>query len=250
VISRQLWWGHRIPVWYCDQCGEMIVAREDPTACPKCAGSALRQDEDVLDTWFSSGLWPFSTLGWPDETEDLKYFYPTSVLETGWDIIFFWVARMIMFGLEFMGEVPFETVYLHGMVRHEDGSKISKDNPRPGDDPLEVIQQYGADALRFSLATGSTPGNDLKLSPERIAGNRNFANKLWNAARFVISSTEAIELAPGLAVDADALSLSDRWIRSRVEATIAEVTRLLEAFNFGEAGRALYEFTWNELCDW
>ncbi|HEY3111315.1 MAG TPA: valine--tRNA ligase [Chloroflexota bacterium] len=249
-ISRQLWWGHRIPVWYCDDCGETIVAREDPSACPKCGHGSLRQDEDVLDTWFSAGLWPFSTLGWPEQTDDLRYFYPTSVLETGWDIIFFWVARMIMFGLEFMGEVPFETVYLHGMVRHEDGSKIEKSNYRPGDDPLDVIEQYGADALRFTLATGSTPGNDLRLSLERVAGNRNFANKLWNAARFVVSATEGIGLAPGLAVPAETLALSDRWIRSRVEATTAEVTRLLEAYNFGEAGRTLYDFTWSELCDW
>jgi valyl-tRNA synthetase len=249
-ISRQLWWGHRIPVWYCDGCDATIVAREDPTACPTCGGAALRQDEDVLDTWFSSGLWPFSTLGWPDQTDDLAYFYPTSVLETGWDIIYFWVARMIMFGLEFMGEVPFEVVYLHGMVRHEDGSKIEKSNYRPGDDPLDVIEQYGADALRFTLATGSTPGNDLRLSLERVAGNRNFANKLWNAARFVVSATEGVELSPGLAVADDKLALPDRWIRSRVEATIGDVTRLLEAYNFGEAGRALYDFTWNELCDW
>jgi len=245
VISRQLWWGHRIPVWYCDPCGKMIVAREDPTGCPGCGG-ALRQDEDVLDTWFSSGLWPFSTLGWPDHTDDLKYFYPTSVMETGWDILTFWVARMIMLGLEFMDEVPFETVYLHGMVRHEDGSKISKSNYQPGDDPLDVIEQYGADALRFTLATGSTPGNDLRISLERIAGNRNFANKLWNAARFVISSTADV----GESTRPYRLSLADRWIRSRTEAAVADATRLLETFNFGEAGRLLYDFTWNELCDW
>jgi valyl-tRNA synthetase len=247
VISRQLWWGHRIPVWYCDACGEMIVARQDPSACTKCGG-ALRQDEDVLDTWFSSGLWPFSTLGWPDQTKDLEYFYPTSVLETGHDILFPWVARMIMFGIEFMGEIPFHTVYLHGIVRHNDGSKISKSNYQPGDDPIEVIDQYGADSLRWTLATGSTPGNDLRLSMERIEGARNFANKLWNAARFVVTQTEGIEVghppAPG------SLTLADRWILSRAEATTADVTRLLEAYNFGEAGRTLYDFIWSELCDW
>jgi valyl-tRNA synthetase len=242
VISRQLWWGHRIPVWYCDPCGATIVSRDDVERCPTCGG-ALRQDEDVLDTWFSSALWPFSTLGWPDRTPELDYFYPTSVMETGYDIIFFWVARMIMTGVEFMGEVPFETVYLHGIVRHEDGSKISKSDYRPGDDPLEVIERYGADALRFYLATSSTPGNDLRLSLERIEGSRNFANKLWNAARFVISQGEP-PAAEG------SLSLADRWIRSRVETTIAEATRQMEEFSFGEAGRALYGFVWDEFCDW
>jgi valyl-tRNA synthetase len=242
VISRQLWWGHRIPVWYCDACGQKIVSREDPTSCTTCAG-ALRQDEDVLDTWFSSALWPFSTLGWPDQTPDLEYFYPTSVMETGWDILTFWVSRMIMTGVEFMGEVPFETVYLHGMVRHEDGSKISKSNYQPGDDPLDVIEQYGADALRFYLATASTTGNDLRLSMERIAGSRNFANKLWNAARFVVGAGEPPSAA-------GTPSVADRWVRSRLAATTAEVTRLLEEYNLGEAGRTLYAFVWDELCDW
>jgi valyl-tRNA synthetase len=242
VISRQLWWGHRIPVWYCDACSQKIVSREDPTSCPTCAGE-LRQDEDVLDTWFSSALWPFSTLGWPDRTSDLEYFYPTSVMETGWDILTFWVSRMIMTGVEFMGEVPFQTVYLHGMVRHEDGSKISKSNYQPGDDPLDVIEQYGADALRFYLATASTAGNDLRLSIERIEGSRNFANKLWNAARFVVGAGE-----PPAGVGAP--SVADLWIQSRLAATTAEVTRLLEEYNLGEAGRTLYAFVWDELCDW
>jgi valyl-tRNA synthetase len=242
VISRQLWWGHRIPVWYCDGCGETIVARDEPERCVRCGGP-VRQDEDVLDTWFSSALWPFSTLGWPDQTPELGYFYPTSVMETGYDIIFFWVARMIMTGLEFLGDVPFRTVYLHGIVRHEDGTKISKSDFRPGDDPLEVIEQYGADALRFYLATASTPGNDLRLSLERIEGSRNFANKLWNAARFVMSQG-----APP--TSAGTSSLADRWIRSRVEATVGEVTRLMEEYSFGEAGRALYGFVWDEFCDW
>ncbi len=245
VISRQLWWGHRIPVWYCDACGEVVVEREDPTACPRCGG-ALRQDEDVLDTWFSSALWPFSTLGWPDDTEDLRYFYPTSVLETGYDILTFWVSRMIVMGLEFMGEVPFHTVYLHGMVRHADGTKISKSDHRPGDDPLDVIEKYGADALRFTLTTGSTPGNDLRISLERIEGARNFANKLWNAARFVVTTCgDQAEEVP-----TEVLGLADRWIRSRADWTVAEVTRLFETYQFGEGGRLVYDFVWSELCDW
>ncbi|TAK20168.1 MAG: valine--tRNA ligase [Chloroflexota bacterium] len=242
VISRQLWWGHRIPVWYCDSGNHQIVSREDPTTCPTCGG-ALRQDDDVLDTWFSSALWPFSTLGWPEQTDDLKYFYPTTVMETGYDIIFFWVARMIMTGIEFMGEAPFSTVYLHGMVRHADGSKISKSNYQSGDNPLEVIERFGADALRFTLATGSTPGNDLRISLDRIEGNRNFTNKLWNAARFVVGAGDrpVVRGTPDLA---------DRWIRQRSDAVTNEVTAHLDGFNFGEAGRTLYEFAWNEYCDW
>ena len=194
-ISRQLWWGHRIPVWYCDACGAELCAREDPTACPKCGG-ALRQDADVLDTWFSSGLWPFSTLGWPDATPDLAYFYPTTVLETGYDIIFFWVARMIMLGLRMTGEIPFDTVYLHGLIRNEEGKKISKsmvDADRY--DPLLIIAEYGQDALRYTLLTGSTPGNDMKLAISRVESNRNFGNKLWQAARFVLGNLSAD--APG-----------------------------------------------------
>jgi valyl-tRNA synthetase len=244
-ISRQLWWGHRIPVWYCDACGEQIVAVETPTTCPKCGAGELCQDPDVLDTWFSSGLWPISTLGWPDQTEDLKYFYPTSVLETGYDIIFFWVARMIMFGLAFTGQPPFHTVYLHGLLRDEKGEKMSKSKGNVRN-PLDVIAKYGTDALRFALATGSTPGNDMKLSEEKLEGARNFANKLWNAARYVLTTGSPPTSPPA---DAD-LSVADRWILSRLSRTIADVDKLLEAYEFGEAGRVLYEFVWSELCDW
>ncbi len=249
VISRQLWWGHRIPVWYCDACDTKLVPREDPIACPDCGGP-LRQDEDVLDTWFSSALWPFSTLGWPDDTPDLRYFYPTSVLETGYDILPHWVSRMMMTGLAFMGEVPFRDIYLHGLVRHTDGTKISKSNYRPGDDPLEVIESYGADALRFTLVTGSTPGNDLRISLDRIEGGRNFANKLWNAARFVISSAQQGVVRTSDQISIEQLDASDRWILSRMNAVTADVERSLEQFSFGEAGRLLYEFVWNEFCDW
>src|SRR5579883_853356 len=244
-ISRQLWWGHRIPVWYCDACEEVIASIETPTECPKCHGATLRQDPDVLDTWFSSGLWPFSTLGWPKDTEDLRYFYPTSVMETGYDIIFFWVARMIMFGLHFMGEVPFHTVYLHGMVRDAFGQKMSKTKGNVRN-PLEVIDRFGADALRYALVTGSTPGNDMRLSEEKLEGARNFANKLWNAARFVLSTGQPPTQVP----QHDALTTADRWILSRANRTIADVTRLFEEFEFSEAGRILYEFVWSEFCDW
>ncbi|HUE75314.1 MAG TPA: valine--tRNA ligase [Chloroflexota bacterium] len=250
-ISRQLWWGHRIPVWYCDACDETIVRVEEPDHCPSCHG-AIRQDEDVLDTWFSSALWPFSTLGWPDDTPDLRYFYPTDVMETGYDILPLWVSRMIMFGLEFTGQPPFSDVYLHGMVRHTDGSKISKSNYQPGDDPLDVINMYGADALRFTLVTSSTPGNDLRLSLERVEGARNFANKLWNAARFVRRSSQQLGAEPTQAFKLDPIDLvmADRWILSRANAVTAEVTRLLEDYLFGEAGRTLYDFIWGEFCDW
>jgi valyl-tRNA synthetase len=250
-ISRQLWWGHRIPVWYCQECGAEIAALEDPTECSACGSAKLEQDPDVLDTWFSSGLWPFSTLGWPDETPDLDYFYPTSVLETGYDILFFWVARMIMLGIEFTGEVPFHTVYLHGLVRNETGQKISKsllDAERY--DPINVIEEHGCDALRFALVTSSTPGNDAKLSPTRIEAARNFANKIWNATRFVLSHL-------GVAIDAGqgtwnlaAQSTMDKWIISRSNRLIGKVDRLLEAYQFGEAGRQIQEFVWNEFCDW
>ncbi|MAG35022.1 MAG: valine--tRNA ligase, partial [Dehalococcoidia bacterium] len=252
-ISRQLWWGHRIPVWYCQQCSETIVPRPDegdPERCPECSG-AIEQDPDVLDTWFSSALWPFSTLGWPDQTEDLAYFYPTDVLETGYEIIFLWVSRMIMTGIEFMGEPPFHHVYLHGMIRHLDGSKISKSNPQPGDDPLDVIEEYGADALRYWIVTGSTPGQDVRLSLPKIADARNFANKLWNAARFVVLARDRNEATGANANGALAnLGLAERWILSRCHATVAEVTRQMEAYQFGEAGRTLEEFLWGEFCDW
>ncbi len=247
-ISRQLWWGHRIPVWYCDACGAEFAAEKDPTGCPECGSGELRQDPDVLDTWFSSGLWPFSTLGWPDETADLEYFYPTSVLETGYDILFFWVARMIMLGIEFTGEVPFRIVYLHGLLRNERGEKISKSLPDAERyDPINVIEEYGCDALRFALVTSSTPGNDAKLSPTRIEAARNFANKIWNATRYVLSNLRSAE---SVAPDTDALTLVDRWIISRSNYLIGEVNRLFEGYQFGEAGRQIQEFLWNEFCDW
>jgi valyl-tRNA synthetase len=252
-ISRQLWWGHRIPVWYCDACGAELCAREDPSTCPKCGG-ALRQDADVLDTWFSSGLWPFSTLGWPDATPDLAYFYPTSVLETGYDIIFFWVARMIMLGLRMTGEIPFDTVYLHGLIRNEEGKKISKsmvDADRY--DPLLIIAEYGQDALRYTLLTGSTPGNDMKLAISRVESNRNFGNKLWQAARFVLGNLgqDPAAFTPPATLDPATLTnTADRWIISRFHALIAEVDRLFAAYQLGEAGRQVYEFIWGEYCDW
>ena len=247
-ISRQLWWGHRIPVWYCDACGAQMVAREAPSACTACGNQDIRQDPDVLDTWFSSGLWPFSTLGWPDDTEDLRYFYPTTVMETGYDIIFFWVARMIMQGLEMTSQIPFRVVYLHGMIRAEDGRKMSKSFGNVID-PLEVMDAHGTDALRFTLLTGSTPGNDMKLSPSRVEANRNFANKIWNAARFVLSNLDQGEpLQEGW--ELGALPLPDRWIVSRQHRLTQEVTRLMNDYQFGEAGRRIYEFLWSEYCDW
>jgi valyl-tRNA synthetase len=248
-ISRQLWWGHRIPVWYCGDCGHMNVAREDPTACEKCNSPNLEQDPDVLDTWFSSGLWPFSTLGWPDETEDYQRFYPTDVMETGYDILFFWVARMIMQGLEMTDQVPFHTVYLHGLVRDAQGHKMSK---TAGNviDPVEMMDQYGTDALRFTLLTGGTPGNDMSLSEERIVANRNFANKIWNITRFVVSSLGAAFDAGMGTWNLLAMALPDRWILSRHNRLIESVTRLMDAYQYGEAGRQLYEFLWGEYADW
>ncbi len=248
-ISRQLWWGHRIPVWYCQDCGETIVAREDPTACPKCGGTHLEQDPDVLDTWFSSGLWPFSTLGWPQDTPDFRRFYPTDVMETGYDILFFWVARMIMQGLQFTGKPPFHTVYLHGLVRDEHGHKMSKTAGNVVD-PLEVMDEYGTDALRFTLLTGSTPGNDMNLSLEKVAANRNFSNKIWNATRFVVSNLQDDGVSAGSTMNLAALSLADNWIMSRLNRLIADVTRLLDEYNFGEAGRQMYDFFWSEFADW
>jgi valyl-tRNA synthetase len=247
-ISRQLWWGHRIPVWYCGDCNEMIVARDDPDTCPKCEGQNLEQDPDVLDTWFSSGLWPFSTLGWPDDTPDLRRYYPTDVMETGYDILFFWVARMIMQGLQFTDQAPFHTIYLHGLVRDEHGRKMSKTLGNVVD-PLEVMDEYGTDALRFTLLTGSTPGNDMNLSLERVASNRNFSNKIWNATRFVLGNLDAGFVATQ-APPQSALSLPGRWILSRLNAVIAETTRLIDEYNFGEAGRQTYDFFWGEYADW
>ena len=250
-ISRQLWWGHRIPVWYCDECDELTVSTQDPSACSHCGSGNIRQDEDVLDTWFSSGLWPFSTLGWPEETDDLKSFYPTSVLETGYDILFFWVARMIMQGLEMTGDIPFDTVYLHGLIRNERGDKISKSLPDAEKyDPLYIIEEYGTDALRFTLLTGSTPGNDMKLSLQRIAASRNFANKIWNAARFVVNNLDETAPTGSETWNLSKRTLADRWIISRHNRLIADVTRLMEGYQFGEAGRQIYDFLWGEYCDW
>ncbi len=248
-ISRQLWWGHRIPVWYCQGCGEVIVAIEDPTSCPKCGASDIEQDPDVLDTWFSSALWPHSTLGWPDKTADLDYFYPTSVMETGYDIIFFWVARMIMMGIENTGQIPFHTVYLHGMVRDEKGEKMSKVRGNVIN-PLETLEKYGTDALRFALSTGTAPGNDIKLTPVKLEAGRNFANKLWNAARFVMRSLPTPEdFSPAVAPQ-ESLPTEDRWILSRLDETIKTANALLEDHQFGEAQRQIHDFLWGDYCDW
>ena len=245
-ISRQLWWGHRIPAWYCPDCGEIVVSREDPAACPKCGCTALKQDEDTLDTWFSSALWPFSTLGWPDKTPELSYFYPTSTLVTGYDIIFFWVARMIFSGVEHMGEAPFDTVLIHGLIRDAQGRKMSKSLGN-GVDPLEVIAQYGADALRFMLATGNSPGNDMRFTTEKVESSRNFANKLWNAARFILMNLGDGDIEPGLP---DTLTLEDKWILSKFNSLARAVTDNLEKFELGLAVQKLYDFIWDQFCDW
>lgn len=244
-ISRQLWWGHRIPAWYCSDCSEMTVGLEEPKACPHCKSTALEQDQDVLDTWFSSALWPFSTLGWPDQTDDLKRYYPTDVLVTGYDIIYFWVARMIFTALEFTDSKPFNDVLIHGLVRDAEGRKMSKSLGN-GVDPMEVIDQYGADAIRFMLSTGSTPGNDLRFQWERVESARNFANKIWNAARFVLMHLEGVE---ALSLEKP-LSTADRWILHRLNETVEAVTRHLNRYDFGEAGQVLYHFIWDEFCDW
>ncbi|HWO73730.1 MAG TPA: valine--tRNA ligase, partial [Dehalococcoidia bacterium] len=249
-ISRQLWWGHRIPVWYCGSCARMTVAMEDPERCAHCGSGHIRQDEDTLDTWFSSALWPFSTLGWPDDTEDLRYFYPTSVMETGYDIIFLWVARMIMMGLFAMDEIPFEWVYFHGTVRDDQGQRMSKSKGN-GVDPEVLIDRYGADALRFKLVTAGGTGNDQRLEEPRMEAARNFANKLWNASRFVLS-----QLGPGQVVEApdpsnrESMPAEDRWILSRLERLTESSLRLMERFELGEAGREMEEFLWDEFCDW
>lgn len=244
-ISRQLWWGHRIPAWYCDGCGETIVSREDPTSCPKCGGH-LHRDEDTLDTWFSSALWPFSTLGWPESNLELKYFFPTSTLVTGYDIIFFWVARMIFSSLEYMDSVPFDTVLFHGIVRDAEGRKMSKSLGN-GIDPLAEIDKYGADALRFTLATGNTPGNDMRYSPERVEASRNFANKLWNAARFVLMNLGDDEPTPHIPEN---LSIEDKWILSKFNELTRLVTENLQKFEIGLAVSKLYDFIWDVFCDW
>lgn len=246
-ISRQLWWGHRIPVYYCDECGEIIVSKEKPTACKKCNNTALRQDEDTLDTWFSSALWPFSTMGWPHQTEDLEYYYPTDVLVTGYDIIFFWVIRMVFSALELTGELPFTDVYLTGLVRDEQGRKMSKSLGN-GIDPLEVIDQYGADALRFTLVTGTSPGNDTRFSDKRVENNRNFCNKLWNASRFVLMNLP--EDFQNASIDSAKLRSEDRWILTRGDKTVSDVARKIEKYDIGLAAEAIHDFVWDEYCDW
>ena len=244
-ISRQLWWGHRIPAWYCNGCGEMIVSRETPQTCPKCGSHRLEQDPDTLDTWFSSALWPFSTLGWPDDTPELRYFYPTDTLVTGYDIIFFWVARMIFSGLAHMDEVPFKTVLIHGLVRDAQGRKMSKSLGN-GIDPLEIIDRYGADALRFTLATGNSPGNDMRFSDEKVNASRNFANKIWNASRFILMNLSD-GVKPGLP---ETLNIEDKWVLSKYRTLVREVTDNLEKFELGLAVQKLYDFIWDILCDW
>ena len=246
-ISRQLWWGHRIPAWYCDDCGKMTVSENDVTECEHCHSKNIHQDEDVLDTWFSSALWPFSTMGYPNDTPELKKFYPTSTLVTGYDIIFFWVARMIMMGLKFQGKVPFRNIFIHGLVRDEQNRKMSKSLGN-GIDPVEVIDKYGADSLRFMLVTGNTPGNDLRFSWQRVESARNFANKIWNASRFLLMNLENFD-ANFKPAESD-LTLADKWIISRLNRTAKSVTENLDKFELGEAARLMYDFIWSEFCDW
>lgn len=245
-VSRQLWWGHRIPVWYCDDCGAEICVREDPTVCPHCGSAHIHQDEDVLDTWFSSAMWPYSTLGWPDKTPEMEKYFPNSVLVTGWDIIFFWVARMIFSSLFHTGKAPFKDVLIHGLVLDAQGRKMSKSLGN-GIDPLEKIASHGADSLRFMLVTGNTPGNNLRFRDERLDGSRNFANKIWNASRFVLMNLEGYEDG---AWDDDALTLHDRWILSRLNQTAAATRLNLDRYELGEAARGIYEFIWDDFCDW
>ena len=246
-ISRQLWWGHRIPAYYCDNCGETVVAREMPSVCPKCGCEHLTQDEDTLDTWFSSALWPFSTLGWPDNTEELNYFYPTDVLVTGYDIIFFWVIRMVFSGLEQTGKTPFHHVLIHGLVRDSQGRKMSKSLGN-GIDPLEVIDKYGADALRLTLMTGNAPGNDMRFYWERVEASRNFANKVWNASRFIMMNLEKAEVPQE--IDLNALTGADKWILSKVNKLAEEVTENMDKYELGIAVQKVYDFIWEEFCDW
>ncbi|MBU1205516.1 MAG: valine--tRNA ligase [Proteobacteria bacterium] len=246
-ISRQIWWGHRIPAWYCSDCGEVTVSVQPIDQCATCASSRVEQEQDVLDTWFSSALWPFSTLGWPEKTKDLKVFYPTSVLVTGFDILFFWVARMMMMGIKFMGDVPFKDVYIHALVRDADGQKMSKSRGNVVD-PLVVIEKFGTDAFRFTLSAFAAQGRDVRLSEERLAGYRNFANKIWNASRFTLSNLQGYN--PHQAPGQMGLTLADRWILSRVNRTIGEVRQGLDSYKFNEAASAIYQFLWHELCDW
>ena len=246
-ISRQLWWGHRIPAYYCEECGHLHVAKAKPEKCEKCGCTSLKQDEDTLDTWFSSALWPFSTLGWPKQTEDLEYFYPTDVLVTGYDIIFFWVIRMVFSGIEQTGKCPFHTVLIHGLVRDSQGRKMSKSLGN-GIDPLEVIDKYGADALRMTLITGNAPGNDMRFYWERVENSRNFANKVWNASRFIMMN---IEKAPDVSgVTLESLTMADRWILSKVNTLAKDVTENLDKYELGIALQKVYDFIWEEFCDW
>ena len=244
-ISRQLWWGHRIPAFYCQDCGETTVSKEDITVCPKCGGK-VKQDEDVLDTWFSSALWPFSTLGWPEKTPELDYFYPTSTLVTGYDIIFFWVARMIFSGMEHMNETPFEHVFIHGLVRDSQGRKMSKSLGN-GIDPLEIVEKYGADALRFTLATGNAPGNDMRFYMERVEASRNFANKIWNASRFTLMN---LDIEENKLPSVSEMQTEDKWIVSKYNKVVKEVTENLDKFELGIALSKLYDFIWDNFCDW
>ncbi|MDD5038357.1 MAG: valine--tRNA ligase, partial [Dehalococcoidales bacterium] len=246
-ISRQLWWGHQIPVWYCQDCSKLTVTIDEARTCSHCGSANIEQDPDVLDTWFSSALWPHSTLGWPDDTADLRYFYPTTVMETAYDILFFWVARMVMMGLEDTGDIPFHTVYLHGLIRDEKGEKMSKTRGNVLD-PVDILGKYGTDALRFALSMGTSPGNDSKLTTDKLEAGRNFANKLWNATRFVVKSIEADQ--PDMKIQQDSLPAEDRWILSRLSRTISNVTRLMEDFQFAEAQSQIYDFLWGEFCDW
>jgi valyl-tRNA synthetase len=243
-ISRQLWWGHQIPAWYCDDCGHMTVSRQDACQCEKCGSKKIRRDPDVLDTWFSSALWPFSTLGWPDKTEDLEYFYPTDVLVTGYDIIFFWVARMIFSACEQTKQPPFHTVFIHGLVRDDKGRKMSKSLGN-GIDPLEIADKYGADALRFNLVTGNSPGNDMRFYTERCEAMRNFANKIWNASRFLMMNLtiEKCELP-------EKLELEDKWILSKLNRVIPEITENMDRYELGVAAQKIYDFIWDDYCDW
>ena len=247
-ISRQLWWGHQIPAWYCEDCGEIIVAEEEAKTCPKCGSEHLRRDEDTLDTWFSSALWPFSTLGWPEETPELKYFYPTNTLVTGYDIIFFWVARMIFSGLEYMGDIPFKTVLFHGLIRDSEGRKMSK-SLNNGIDPVEVINQYGADAMRFALITGNSPGNDMRYREERVEASRNFANKIWNAARFIHMNIDEYDVGTSLP-DTALLAVEDKWILNRFSSLVGEMTENMDKYELGTAVSKLQDFIWDDFCDW
>ena len=247
-ISRQLWWGHRIPAYYCDECGEVMVQAEQPTKCTKCGGTHITQDPDTLDTWFSSALWPFSTLGWPEETEDFKYFYPTDTLVTGYDIIFFWVVRMMFSGIEHTGKVPFKNVLIHGIVRDSQGRKMSKSLGN-GIDPLEIIDKYGTDALRLSLVMGITPGNDIRYMPEKLESASNFANKLWNAAKFVLMNIDSSNM-DNAEIDISKLEYEDKWILSKLNTLIKEITANIDNFDIGVYAQKIYDFTWNEFCDW